>query len=441
MEDFFKKQENKLLIIILFISIISKYIIYIYYGDFELANEWSVLYKNLDQFGVLSFHNPGDLGSIPNSYMPPLYPYFIYYLSKINFFGLDLAEKVIFIQVFLSCISIIIIFNFFKYFFDYKFSFISTLIYTFYPLNIYATVQISSISISIFLLSLFLFFYIKISKNKIFYSLCLGFFSGLLILARGEFFLLFFLLLINKIIERKTKYLHLVLVFFISLIVISPYLNRNLEIFDKFTITESKGYNLWRGNNQLSTVDSIESHNFIYNTNSNVPPHIPIFFLFSHPENILELEFKERNKLLILREKINDLEFYINGEINNKYDVMRDKIFLDEAVNNILENPSKYFVLSLKKAFSIIFINLNSSYKNYYNIYNIIPELVISILAFIGFFKSFTLKKNYLFHISYIFYILIFSIFFVLPRYKLLLLPMLIFFSINLIKTIHEKKK
>ncbi len=429
MEYFLKKQENKILKLILLISLISKYIIYIYYGDLDLENEWSVLYKNLDKFGVLSFHNPLDLGDIPNSYMPPLYPYFIYYLSKISFFSFDLVEKVIFAQVLLSCVSIIVIFNFFKYFFDYKFSFLSTLIYTFYPLNIYATVQISSISLSIFLISLFLFFYMEINKNKIFYSLFLGFISGLLILARGEFFLLFFLLLLNKAVEGKTKYFQLILVFLISIIIISPYLNRNLEIFDKFTITESKGYNLWRGNNQLSTVDSIESHNFIYNTNQS--------------DEFSKLELKDKNKLLILKKKINELEFYIDGEVffDNKYDVIRDKVFFDEAINNILEDPLKYFVLSLKKAFSIIFINLNSSYKNYYSIYNIIPELIISILAFIGFFQSFSFKKNYVFHISYLFYILIFSIFFVLPRYKLLLLPMLIFFSINLLKTIYEKQK
>ena len=33
----------------------------------------------------------------------------------------------------------------------------------------------------------------------------------------------------------------------ISLITISPYLIRNIIVFEKFTITKTTGYNLWKG--------------------------------------------------------------------------------------------------------------------------------------------------------------------------------------------------
>mgnify|MGYP007011250584 FL=1 len=36
---------------------------------------------------------------------------------------------------------------------------------------------------------------------------------------------------------------------------ISPYVARNVILLDKVTITKSVGYNLWKGNNFLSTVE------------------------------------------------------------------------------------------------------------------------------------------------------------------------------------------
>ena len=43
----------------------------------------------------------------------------------------------------------------------------------------------------------------------------------------------------------------------ISLITISPYLIRNLIIFDKITIVETSGYNLWKGNHPLAVKNSL----------------------------------------------------------------------------------------------------------------------------------------------------------------------------------------
>jgi len=414
MDNFCKNNEKKILIFIIFISLGVKVLIYFFYGDNSLSNEWAVLYKNLDNHGVLSFHNLPSLGPVPNSYMPPFYAYFILFLSKITFFDIDLTKKILVAQIFISCFSSVLIFHIFKNFFDRKFSFLATIIYTLYPLNLYASSKISSISISMFLFCLFLFFFIRINKNHFYDALLLGVASGLLILARGEFYLLFLLLIFFKVYEKKIKIINYLTIFLITFIIIFPYLKRNLDIFNKFTITESKGYNLWRGNNQLSTVDGIISHNFIYNS--------------SHPKELLILESEDKNALLLLEKKIDSLHYTNTKSIQNRYDSERDKIFYNEAVSNIINDPIRYFILSLKKLFSITFFNLNSSYKNYYNFFNIVPEILISIFGFLGFLNVYKSKENLIFVIPYVFYIFIFSIFFVLPRYKLLILPMLVFF-------------
>jgi len=426
MDNFCKNNEKKILIFIIFISLGVKVLIYFFYGDNSLSNEWAVLYKNLDNHGVLSFHNLPSLGPVPNSYMPPFYAYFILFLSKITFFDIDLTKKILVAQIFISCFSSVLIFHIFKNFFDRKFSFLATIIYTLYPLNLYASSKISSISISMFLFCLFLFFFIRINKNHFYDALLLGVASGLLILARGEFYLLFLLLIFFKVYEKKIKIINYLTIFLITFIIIFPYLKRNLDIFNKFTITESKGYNLWRGNNQLSTVDGIISHNFIYNS--------------SHPKELLILESEDKNALLLLEKKIDSLHYTNTKSIQNRYDSERDKIFYNEAVSNIINDPIRYFILSLKKLFSITFFNLNSSYKNYYNFFNIVPEILISIFGFLGFLNVYKSKENLIFVIPYVFYIFIFSIFFVLPRYKLLILPMLVFFLVKYINIIYEKK-
>ena len=56
----------------------------------------------------------------------------------------------------------------------------------------------------------------------------------------------------------------------ISAIVISPYLTRNYLIFEKFTITKSFGYNLWKGNNIDSGVEGSESTKAFEHDNINI---------------------------------------------------------------------------------------------------------------------------------------------------------------------------
>ena len=135
---------------------------------------------------------------------------------------------------------------------------------------------------------------------------------------------------------------------------------------------------------------------------------------------------KEIIKILNFREKVNSID-----DKNIKYDLVRDNIFFDEFKTNIRSDPIKYLFLSFKKLFSFVFINFDSHYKNYYNIGVIIPEILISIFSFYGFiYCLLNYKKNYFFINIFIYYSAIFSIFFVLPRYKLIVLPILCYFTV-----------
>ena len=68
--------KYKLQGIFLFAILARVFAIY-YYRDVEIANEWGIMVKNLEDYKILSVHsiqgNP-----VPNIFMPPLYPLFLY---------------------------------------------------------------------------------------------------------------------------------------------------------------------------------------------------------------------------------------------------------------------------------------------------------------------------------------------------------------------------
>ena len=127
----------------------------------------------------------------------------------------------------------------------------------------------------------------------------------------------------------------------IILLTISPYLIRNMVVLETITITKSLGYNLWKGNNQLSPPEG-------YGDFSNAK---------FNPIND-QLDNLEKNKF---------------------YEIKRDQIFFGEAINNLRKDSFYYFKLFFKKIFSYYFIDLNSNYPNNYNLFHILPTCLISI--------------------------------------------------------------
>ena len=123
----------------------------------------------------------------------------------------------------------------------------------------------------------------------------------------------------------------------------------------------------------------------------------------------------------------------------DKYDLIIDNLYRDDAINFILDNPLRYIKLYFLKLFAFIFFDTNSTYPNYYNYFHIIPKILISVTTVIGIIITIT-KKNLLsfFSLYYCLNALIFSIFFILPRYSLALLPIQIILSSILLEKIDK---
>ena len=395
--DFFSKDKN--LFFFIFISgLLLRSITAFFFGDRILENEWNILVKNLyfyDSFSLLVFD---DL-FVPNLWMPPLYGYFIYLHSLLVGFNEYLPISVITSQIIIASITPVFFFKIVSIFFNRKLSIIGSFIFNFFPLIIFSSSQISSVTIFLFLNILFFYFILKLKNNsKIKLILIIGILSSLLILTRRDFVLIYLFSLLYIFLFLKINIKTIITIIIITIIGISPYLYRNYVAFDKFIIHSGFGYNLWKA----------------YNPNANVEG-----YLFPSEE---------------LQNKINTVEKNIYYRINE------DQIYLDQALTYIKNDPQKYINLYFKRLYSFYFFDLNSSQKNYYNPVHIYPIILVSILSICG---LFTLNKknnklNYLV-LTFLLLVALYAFFAVLPRYKIYILPFQIILSVSYLKYLFEK--
>ena len=386
--QFYKKRETFVLIFLVLLSVLIRIPIIFIFGDTNLDWEWGQLVNNLIAYDTLSYRKFDDF-LLPNLFMPPLYAYYLYLFSFLNLELHNYINVVLFSQALLAAVSVAIFYKINKIFFSQKVSFYSSLIFSFFPIHAYACSQISSISLQTFFLLSFFYFFFQLNKKKDFLTtFTFSLISGLLILLRGEFILILIISILYLFIFFKVNLKNILIIIIISLITISPYLIRNILIFEEITITKSFGFNLWKGNNINSGVEGSEFMN----------------------EKLKEkIDAVYKNKL-----------FRIN----------MDKIFMEEAIKNISDSPIKYFTLYIKKIISFIFIDVDSTQPNYYNPLHYLPLLLIGITSLIGIILSDkkSSKMNYLILIFFM-NILIFSSFFILPRYKLAILPLQLIFT------------
>ena len=380
--------------LLLIFSFILRVIATYYYGDNKLAYEWSILFNNLYNSGTLAMHSfDGEL--VPSVYMPPLYVFFIFLIKHITPENVELVTATLAIQIIFSTITVYLFYKLNNFFFTKNFSIFNSLIFSIFPLNLYTAFQISSACLQTFFLIAYLYLLFSLSRLKSFNILIIFYFaltSALLILLRGEFYFIFIVSLIYLFILKKINLTKLIAILLISLIIISPYLVRNYLAYNKITITKSLGYNLWKGNNLFSKIEGSESkeafeHNDIYKKIEKIPK-------------------------------------------NNLYDFYYNDLFFKEGLAYITNNPLVFVERYIKKALSFQFFNTNSDYPNYYHPLFILPSVLTGVFSFFGIFlslKSFNYEKGYLL-LYLILMIAIFSVFFILPRYKMVILPVQLIF-------------
>ena len=145
------------LYIVLLLSLIARAIVIYLFGDSQIDKEWGAMLYNLEHNQILSSRSVNGV-PVPNLFMPPLYAWFLfsikYFISDFNLF----LNVTLIIQIILSIASIFLMFLIFLNFFDKNVSLIGAAFYAFFPLNVYAASQISSITLQMFLINSFLLF-------------------------------------------------------------------------------------------------------------------------------------------------------------------------------------------------------------------------------------------------------------------------------------------
>ncbi len=398
--------KSKEIYVLTFLILFSAFIripVILIYGDSNLEHEWELLVNNLIEHGQLVYEIFDNGMLLPNLWMPPLYAYYLYCFL---FFGLEdqnYIRLILLSQVLLASISVAVFYKINKLFFSQKISFYNSVLFSIFPIYVYASSQISSISLQVFLIILFFYFFFQIIDKKNFLSIILfSFISGLLILLRGEFRIIFVVSIFYLFLFFKIPIKKIFLIFLITLVTTSPYLIRNFIIFGKITVVETSGYNLWKGNHPHALQNSrVEGSEMV-------------------SENLKKLNDS------IPRDKF--------------YRINRDKLFFDQAVKNIIKKPLEYLIFSLKKAISFQFIILDSMDPRYWNPLHYLPLLLLGVTSLIGLILSDkkSYKFNYLILIFFII-IIIFSMVSILPRYKLIILPFQIIFTGVLIEYVKEK--
>jgi hypothetical protein len=393
--------KNKLFFLIIISIVIRLFSIYLF-GAKEISNEWGVMVSIMEEYQIIGFRKvEGEI--MPNIFMPPLYPIFLY-LIKIFFYNLNYYLLTIqLIQLLFSIVSIFYLIKILSEFFSKKITYIGAYIFALFPLNVYAISQISSVTLQILLIIFYIFYFIKSlkensKKNIIIFSLS----SACLILLRGEFFIFYIFTLLFLLFKKKITLIISSLL--ITLLVTSPYIIRNYYIFGVITVTKSAGFNLFKGNNPLSKAEGVP--------------------MLDEIEKISQSTHEKIKKI----------------KPQAKYDLIIDNLYKEEAIKFIIENPTRYFKLYLTKIFSFFFIDIDSTYPNYYNIFHILPKILISVTTFIGILLLIT-KKDILtfFAFYYLLNGLIFSIFFILPRYNLSLIPIQIMLTCYFLEKVKFK--
>ena len=366
--------------------------------------------NNLEQHGILSVRFVDGI-PVPNIFMPPLYPYFLYSI-KLFISDIDLFLNItLIIQLFLSTLSVYLTYKILLKLFSQRLSLAGTIFYALFPLNIYAVSQISSITLQMFLINIYLLSYINLFnkinfKNIVIFSVA----SALLILLRGEFFIFVFLSLIYILVSQKNNFAKIISISFLILLLISPYLYRNYNISGALTITKSSGYNLLKGNHPLTVVEGVGMFGVV----GQIVPEVK--------SEIDELKSK--------------------GPIK-EHDLIMDQILMHQAIKFIKENPSKYLELYFKKFVSFLFFDINSTYPNYYSLAHIIPKILLSLSTILGIALIVNFKMNIsnYFALFYLANIGLFSFFFILPRYSLSLLTVQLVLSLYGVEKIKERFK
>ncbi len=403
--------SKKTLIFIFFLALIIRIPIVITSGDKTLENEFCVLVHNLLNNHGYSFfsvdnneeivqhiiHNPR--ASLPTATIPPVYPLFLAGMCFVFGTGLDVVILIEIIQALIGAMCCIILYWIVALKFNERSAFVSALLFCFYPILVYLCGQISAANAYVFINLVLLFLLFKgekTEKTRWFFLAGLAF--GLLLLSRAEVIVYapFIILWISLVLcTNRAKRISAFAV--AALIVWAPWVYRNYRRFDAFVpLTTQGGYNLWQGQNPQATGTRSQYTD---------PP--------------FQISPEKREKILSLRPDV-------------RYELELDKIYMNEALMFMTKHPTEVLKLALRKFIFYwgYYWGIKFTYPGARSVAYWLPWFILLPFFMIGLIHSMRdVRKYYLFYLYFILSTLIAMLFFVIPRYRLFILPLIFPFA------------
>ncbi|MEK6645267.1 MAG: glycosyltransferase family 39 protein [Candidatus Firestonebacteria bacterium] len=350
----------------------------------------------------------------PTAIRGPVYPYLIATIYKI--FGHSYLAVRMF-QVLISVLSCFLVYKISKAIFEItenanyteKIAIASSFLFALYPSFIIYTGMIYTETLFIFLLLFSMFCLIQVFKADKFWlwMILSGISLGFTSLCRTTtilfpIFLIAIIYLYNlfkkDLVFKKVILMKILLVFILSILTIVPWTIRNDVAFKKFIPVMTRvGQNLWGGN------------------------YIPYDGYWD-----------------VWTNKVSREEFTntMNTITKGYYGIDADEILLREGIKNIIQNPWGTFLLGLKKMYRFWIFPVGSGFiaeKGLSLLSKIImiPHIIILIFGGIGMYFGMCKNKLSMLLVAIIFYYTFaHTVFLVVPRYHLPIMPYVLIFAV-----------
>ena len=404
-------RENKRLIILLGFALAVRVTLVFTHGDSNLANEWDPLVKNLLSGRGYAYYSVSPFGEItaqylaepaaliPSAYMPPLYAGYlaaIAYFTGLDYWGIKLTEM---IQAGIGVLTLLFVFKTAKLKFDTETAWIALLALTIYPVLAYMPGQISAVNAYVFLNCSLIYLLVRWEStgNGFRWMAMGGVISGLLMLSRPDFIIYFLFICIWIRQKRSRAVKSLAIYLSMAAMCLIPWVTRNYIIFHRFIpLTTSGGINLWEGQNQNAS-----------GTRSNyVVPNIEISPAMSKAINSLRP--------------------------TQDYEIKRDRIYREYALADLKAEPWR--------AAKLAWIKFTFLWGHYWGIHFSYPGAESFAYWFPWFFQLpffvyglyTAVRKRRGLSLFYAYLIISTSVamvFFVIPRYRIFILPVVLLFA------------
>lgn len=360
--------------------------------------EWNDLTRYLvagEGYRMFTVHGVG----VVSAYMPPAYGYIL--AGVFSILGRDPVAFLLVqvVQAILSALLVLVIYRLARLHFDAKTAFLAAAVVALYPPFIYMSTEIHPISFYI-LLNAVMFLLLEEEAvtgiAPLWKTITAGLTLGVVLLFRAESLALVPILGLFVLLRfPQNRWRHALALVVCSMLIISPWIVRNFRTFHKLIpTTTTLGLNLWYGHNPLATGTQREPW--------------PSGRVVAPPPD--------------LQARFDALP------ATNSYELERDKIFLTTALQFMREHPKREVVLTLKKVLYFWTIDFNHPKARKFLYWS--PTAVFLLLFWIGMVRARRglLTDFLLFSIYFSTCTLFAMVFFVLPRYRMFIEPLMAVF-------------